>query len=319
MIAPPVPADEVRRLATLRSLDLLDTAPEERFDRITRLAQRLFDVPAALVSLIDEDRQWFKSSVGISTVQTAREVSFCGHTIASDDILLIPDTSLDKRFHDNPFVTGEPHVRFYVGCPLRVANGSRIGTLCLLDWNPREFSAEDRAILQDLAHMAEQELGAVQLAHVDELTQVPNRRGFQALAQHTLNECCRLELPVSMLFFDLDGFKAINDRFGHAEGDRALVAFTGALLDTFREPDVVGRLGGDEFAVLLSNRTEAEVSLALTHLEYALAIHNRTAAIGYTVRYSTGRVTADTSRHCAVEALLAEADALMYEHKRSRV
>lgn len=249
----PHPAHEATRLDTLRALNILDTSPEERFDRLTRLAKRLFGVPIALVSLVDADRQWFKSAQGLCATETPRDVSFCGHAILSDEVLLVPDALTDARFHDNPLVTGDPNVRFYAGCPLTVPNGSRLGTLCVIDRAPRDFDAADLELLRDLARMAEQELAAIQLATMDELTMLSNRRGFEALARHALGLCRRLARPASLLFLDLDGFKAINDTFGHAEGDRALADFARILSATFRESDVVGRLGGDEFAVLLTD------------------------------------------------------------------
>ena len=222
MHLPPIPGNESTRLETLRALNILDTSPEERFDRLTRLAKRLFGVPIALVSLVDADRQWFKSCVGLSASETSRDVSFCAHAIVSDEILTVPDTLADDRFHDNPLVTEAPNIRFYAGCPLTVPNGSKLGTLCLIDVKPRELDDEERELLRDLARMAEQELAAVQLATLDDLTLLSNRRGFSALAQHALNVCKRLNKPASLLFFDLNDFKQINDTFGHAEGDRAL-------------------------------------------------------------------------------------------------
>jgi diguanylate cyclase (GGDEF)-like protein len=318
MIAPPHLADEARRLTSLHRLKILDTAPEERFDRITRLAKTLFGMPAAAVTLIDRDRQWFKSSVGMSIVETARGVSFCGHTIASEDMLVVPDATLDARFEDNPLVTGEPRVRFYAGSPLWLPDGSKVGALCLLDWRPRAFSSEDRTLLKDLARMTELELGAFQAAQIDDLTGVPNRRDFQAQAQHTLNQCCGLRQPASMLFFELDSFKEINGRLGHAEGDRALVAFSAALREAFGEADVVGRIGGDDFAVLLSNCSQNTVSIALGRLRAAVDHCVQAGAIGYDLEYTTGEITPDTSRPCAVEALPAQADALAYERKHGR-
>src|SRR5690242_11997132 len=136
MQAPAKPKDEEQRLETLRALNILDTVPEERYDRLTRLAKRLFDVPIALVSIIDEDRQWFKSSMGVDAKETSREISFCGHAILGDEILEVPDATKDERFNDNPLVIENPNIRFYAGCPLAVANGSKIGTLCLIDDHP---------------------------------------------------------------------------------------------------------------------------------------------------------------------------------------
>jgi diguanylate cyclase (GGDEF)-like protein len=318
MLKPALPVNEATRLDTLRSLNILDTSPEERFDRLTRLAKRLFGVPIALISLVDADRQWFKSCQGLSASETSRDVSFCGHAILSDEVLMVPDATLDERFHDNPLVVGDPKIRFYAGCPLTVPNGSKLGTLCLIDQEPRELDEDDRKLLRDLARMAEQEIAAVQLATMDELTLLSNRRGFQALGQHALSLCARLSKPASMFFFDLDGFKTINDRFGHAEGDRALTSFGSLLMKTFRDSDVVGRLGGDEFVVLMTNSSAADSSIALQRLQHAVAEHNRTSQRGYEIRFSAGVLAYEPARHSSIDALLGEADALMYERKRAK-
>src|SRR5471030_178456 len=158
MKTPEIPTDEAKRIHALRAYNLLDTLPEERFDRLTRLARRLFDVPIALVSLVDAERQWFKSCVGLAASETGRDVSFCGHAILGDQILMVNDAALDERFHDNPLVVGDPNIRFYAGCPLTVGNGSKLGTLCLIDTRPRHLDDEERQLLRDLARMAEQEL-----------------------------------------------------------------------------------------------------------------------------------------------------------------
>src|SRR4029077_4595357 len=127
-IRPALPTDEERRLASLRQLSILDTPSEERFDRITRVAAAVGDVPIALVSLVDHDRQWFKSCHGLGLTETSREVSFCGHVVLSRAPLIVPDTLLDDRFADNPLVTGEPRVRFYAGFPIFYTDGSCLGT-----------------------------------------------------------------------------------------------------------------------------------------------------------------------------------------------
>ncbi|MEE3718943.1 sensor domain-containing diguanylate cyclase [Tumidithrix elongata RA019] len=318
MKVPDLPDNEALRIATLRSLNILDTKPEERFDRLTRLAKRLFGVPIALVSLVDTNRQWFKSSQGLETTETSREVSFCAHTILGDDVLIVNDTKLDERFYDNPLVTNEPKIRFYAGVPLVIPNGSRLGTLCLIDQDPRTLSDEDLELLRDLGHIAEQELAAVQLATMDELTQLSNRRGFIALALHALNLCKRLHKPASLFFFDLDLFKEINDRYGHAEGDRALIGFSKILKEAFRESDVIGRLGGDEFAVLLTNTDLTESQLILNRLDRIRADFNKQEARGYDICCSVGAIEFDASRHQSIEDLLQEADQLMYVQKQTK-
>ncbi|MGF6772550.1 diguanylate cyclase (GGDEF)-like protein [Paraburkholderia sp. GAS199] len=317
MHVPPTPINESARLDTLRALNILDTSPEERFDRLTRLAKRLFGVPIALVSLVDADRQWFKSCVGLSASETARDISFCAHAIVGDEILTVPDASIDVRFHDNPLVTSAPNIRFYAGCPLTVANGSKLGTLCLIDMKPRELDAEECDLLRDLARMAEQELAAVQLATLDDLTLLSNRRGFESLAQHALNVCKRLDKPASLLFFDLNDFKQINDTFGHAEGDRALTNFAEVLRHALRESDVIGRLGGDEFVALLTNSSSAETEEVTRRLKLALDVRNAEAQRGYEIRFSVGQIQYDPASHGSISELLAAADTAMYSHKQA--
>ncbi len=154
---PPLPEGEQERVRALHGLALLDTVPEERFDRYTRIAAALFDVPMAGVSLVDSDRQWFKSRVGLAS-ETPRDVAFCAHAILDENVLQVPDTLEDARFADNPLVSGSPHIRFYAGRPLSLADGSRIGTLCIIDQRPRYLDDEQLALLDDLAALVEAEL-----------------------------------------------------------------------------------------------------------------------------------------------------------------
>lgn len=158
MLRPRIPIEESQRLRALQELLILDTPAEERFDRITRLARRLFQVPVALISLVDHDRQWFKSRQGMAVRETARDISFCGHAILADGAFVVPDACEDERFRDNPLVTGDPHIRFYAGIPLKASDGSRVGTLCIVDHRPRRFSADEEQGLRDLSALVEEEL-----------------------------------------------------------------------------------------------------------------------------------------------------------------
>ena len=158
MIIADVPDNESERLAALWQLLCLDTPPEERFDRIVQYATVEFDVPIALMSLIDRDRQWFKAKVGIELCETSRGASLCSHAILDKRSMVVPDTHLDPRFADNPLVTGEPKIRFYAGAPLETQTGIRIGTLCLIDTKPRQFDAIDIAILETLRTLIVNEL-----------------------------------------------------------------------------------------------------------------------------------------------------------------
>ena len=158
MQTPAIPASEERRLTTLHSLGLLDSEPEARFDAITRVAARLFDVPIALISLVDANRQWFKSRQGLDATETPRDVSFCGHAINGDDVFLVPDACSDERFADNPLVQGEPRVRFYAGQPLAAPNGEKLGTLCLIDRKARALNGAQTALLKELGAWVEAEI-----------------------------------------------------------------------------------------------------------------------------------------------------------------
>lgn len=316
LLPPKKPGNESARLASLHGLGILDTSPDERFDRITRIAKRLFGVPIALVSLVDENRQWFKSRQGSDATETPREISFCGHAILSSDPLVVSDVLEDHRFRDNPLVVGAPKIRFYAGCPVALPDGARVGTLCLIDQLPRVLGEDDEAMLRDLAAIVERELAALQLATVDELTRIRNRRGFESACAHALKICRRLGQSASLFYLDLDRFKYINDNFGHLEGDLTLQRFALALSKTFRESDVTGRMGGDEFAVLVTNSSQEESELALQRLNLMLTSRALQATRTYEIKYSAGVVDFDPLRHDGIADLLAEADEEMYKEKR---
>ena len=318
MKTPEIPPNEVARLQTLRSFDILDTPQEERLDRLTRMARRLFDVPIALVSLVDKDRQWFKSRIGLTVSETPRDISFCGHSILGEEVFIIPDASSDERFQDNPLVIDKPNIRFYAGCPLRALNGTQMGTLCIIDDKPRDFSEADLSALTDLAAMAEQELAALQLAVLDELTEISNRRGFMTLVGYAICMCVRQKISASLVFFDLDKFKLINDTYGHSEGDRALVTFAKILHKTLRESDLVARIGGDEFAALLLDTPKASALDVILRLQARLDVYNDKSPHDYQIDFSFGVVDFDPKVHANVEALLADGDALMYECKQRK-
>lgn len=150
--------DEQARQDALAELEILDTPSEERFDRVTRLCTRLFGVPMALVTLLDAERQWFKSKQGLDVEQIPRRDSFCNLTLQQPDVVVIEDAHLDERFTDNPLVTGNPFIRFYAGHPLETKSGHRVGTLCILDNKPRMLSAQERDLLRDLALWVQKEL-----------------------------------------------------------------------------------------------------------------------------------------------------------------
>ncbi|MBE9611006.1 GAF domain-containing protein [Chitinilyticum piscinae] len=158
MQAPCLPDDEAERIANLRSLLILDTPPEQRFDNLTRVAAGFFRVPIAVVSLVDAERQWFKSTCGLDARETGRDVSFCGHAILDSGVMVVEDARSDPRFADNPLVTGGPMIRFYAGAPLKSSQGHNLGTLCLISPEPRQMDAVEIQMLQDLARLVVVEL-----------------------------------------------------------------------------------------------------------------------------------------------------------------
>jgi diguanylate cyclase (GGDEF)-like protein len=316
MQPPEKPKSEAERLHTLRALKILDSSHEERFDRVTRMATKMFDVPVSLVTLIDEDRQWFKSSQGVEVTETPRDISFCGHAINQDDVFVVADTLEDDRFLDNPFVTANPKIRFYAGYPLQLRPGINLGTLCILDTKPRTFSESEKELLKDFGAMIEQEIKSMQWATLDELTMLYSRRGFFTLAEHTRKLCIRKKMPMTFIFFDLDEFKLINDDYGHQEGDFVLIEFTQTMQKTFRESDILGRLGGDEFVMMLSGTDMDEVNALLSRFNEAVIEMNLRFNKPYSIKFSAGAVSFPYDTKLSLDDMIAKADSIMYVHKK---
>src|SRR5512137_1912318 len=143
----PTPSNEAKRLKVLWQYEVLDTVPEEVFDDLTELAARICEAPIALISLVDEKRQWFKSKVGITVTETSRDVSFCAHAINQGSLFVVPDATKDPRFADNPFVVSDPKIRFYAGAPLITPDDQALGTLCVIDKVPRQLRPEQKQAL----------------------------------------------------------------------------------------------------------------------------------------------------------------------------
>ena len=318
MTLPPTPPEEPRRIAALHALNILDTQPEESFDRITRLAQRLFGTQMATVSLIDTDRQWFKSAQGLGEPENSRDVSFCAHAILSSETTVVPDATRDERFADNPLVMGDPNIRFYAGHPVSAPGGEPLGTLCVIDDKPWEEADFDVEALRELAAMVEAEIASLSLAIGDELTGLANRRGFEMLGERLLAAARALELPLAVVYADLDNMKPINDRLGHEAGDRAIAEVAGLLEETLRSSDLIARLGGDEFCAVLVDVDPAGVEGALARVEEALARRNAKSDQEFDLSLSFGYETAAPDDERSLWDLTAAADAAMLEAKRRR-
>jgi diguanylate cyclase (GGDEF)-like protein len=310
------PRDVTERLCSLRALNILNSVLQERLDRLTRLAARAFNIPIVLISLIEKDRQWLKSSHGLKgKINVPNDVSFCGHAILQQGVFEVQDALNDPRFHNNPLLNSPAGLRFYAGQPIYSPSGHAIGTICLIDTRPRAMNDDDNALLKDLALMVECEISTLQLSTTDTLTGLPNRRGFMALAEHAHSCCKRTNQESTMLFFDLDKFKAINDMFGHGAGDDALKNFADALRKTFRVSDVMGRLGGDEFVVFLSDANKENTQVALARLRCEMVSSNENN-LDYNIEYSVGIAAVHPDSNITARALLKAADADMYNDKK---
>ncbi|MNM89511.1 Response regulator PleD [compost metagenome] len=276
MPACPLPADEALRQRTLDDMNLVDTPAEHYLDTLVRLTQDLAHVDTVLISLIDQDRQWFKARIGLEASETTRSVSFCGYAILGNDTLMVPDAQCDRRFDDNPLVLNAPYIRFYAGHPLRAGNGKAIGTLCMFDPQPRVLSEAQQANFRDLATLAEGYLQLRTLAQanhdlrlemdreqrkalLDPLTQLWNRGALTAFEDHERRLAEANGLHLGAVYADLDHFKSINDKYGHAGGDKVLCESARRLRAALRPDDLLVRHGGEEFVAILQVKDSEEL------------------------------------------------------------
>jgi diguanylate cyclase (GGDEF)-like protein len=318
MLTPAIPANERQRLKALRDMKVLDTPPEERFDRVTRLARQVFGTPIALVSLVDENRQWFKSRQGLDAEETPRDISFCGHAILDDRIMVVNDATRDERFCDNPLVCGNPNIRFYAGYPLAAPDGSRVGTLCVIDEKPRQISHDQLRLLRELGRMIEEELRTVSDATTDPATGLSSRRGFLAIADHLLAMCKRCEQPATLLMFHLQSLATIEAEHGRDESDTAAVEFAHLLMASFRDSDIVARICMDIFCVFLSGADLDGADPARFRLEEHLGIRNREPGQPYTLEVDTHAVAFKAGRHADAEALLNDGEVRVLDAREER-
>jgi diguanylate cyclase (GGDEF)-like protein len=314
------------------SLGIMNTPAEERFDRITRMAARVLNTPFALVSLVADDRQWFKSAHGIAASSSPRDVSFCGHTIGSDGPMIVESMLDDPRFFDNPLVLDGPRIRAYAGQSISVGEARhRVGTLCVLDVEPRQFSAEDVSSLRDLAAIVEDEIARGVLsdmqdelerrALVDPLTRLWNRGAIMDLLEKELARA-RRGTPISVGMIDADNFKRVNDTYGHPVGDEVLRELALRIRASIRECDEAGRYGGEEFLVLLSNCDERYAHVAGERIRAAIAARPFTTAAGAIEMTVSVGLTTYGPEPTPCDALVAACDRALYVAKgngRNRV
>ncbi|KXF82037.1 GAF domain-containing protein [Enterovibrio coralii] len=300
--------DESQRLVTLQLFGLLDTLPEERFDRITRMAKRLFNVEMSLVSLVDSGRQWFKSAQGLDAKETPRDISFCGHAILGDEPFIVSDASTDARFSDNPLVQGHPNIRFYAGCPIKAPNGLPLGTLCVIDDKPRDVTDEDLEALIDLGQLVENEIAMAESQSIDAISGISNRNGFIELAQQTLQVCQRSNLNASLLCLTLTSLQTDS-----ALREKQLYGFARVLENAFRESDIFAHLADGKFVILLSNANKKQVSEVMCRFDNEVTSFNAQHADELEIEYFFGVVPYEPTLHASIHSLMAEAEDLMQQ------
>lgn len=347
MSRPPLPDNEEARLAALRSFDILDTEPEKAFDDLVAIAAGICAVPMASVTLIDRDRQWFKARLGMDGEnETVRDTAFCAHAILQPDVVtVVDDATQDARFSDNPLVLEADGIRFYAGAPLVTPEGFALGTLCVIDTQPRKMEAfqltalqalsrqvahllELRRVSRDLSlQLREREWYEQQLQHyqqeleqqnadlteqtrTDPLTGLPNRRAFAVALGAALETSAREGSPCAIAVLDVDHFKTVNDLHGHDEGDRVLSALSDLLKAQFAGRGMAARYGGEEFVILMPATTLDEARLHCEYVRQSVGL----LAIGLPITVSIG-LTACRSGD-SPDDLFKRADEALYEAKR---
>lgn len=333
----PVTDDEEERVAALHALHLLDTPFEERFDRIARIAQRVFDVPTVMINLVDRDRQWAKSTLGTELHELPREHSFCTFTIHQSKPLVVTDARADTRFMYNPLVTtDEDPIRFYAGQPLHAPDGHPVGALCIIDAMPREVDAEELQLLSDLAQMVENELHLFRLSEIqkqlimeldaaerraliDPLTHLWNRAAIFDILQREWERGQQEGYSIGVILVDVDHFKMINDTYGHPTGDTVLRTLSQQIRKAVRAADAVGRYGGEEFMIVLAHCNRASTQRIANKVCHHIADLPVQAGerLQLSVTISGGAVSTDQQPDATPAELISAADMALYHAKRN--
>jgi diguanylate cyclase (GGDEF)-like protein len=332
MLSVPIPPNEAERQEALDRMELLDTPADPYLDALTRLARDLFQVKMALVSLVDRDRQWFKSRQGLDAAETPRSLSYCSQAVLRNEPLIVEDSQADVRFARTELARNTPDVRFYAGWPLHNADGLPLGTLCLADPKPRAFGKQDIFKLRDLAYLAEHYLHLQHCSQqasdlrdalsreqrkgmLDALTQLWNRAGLLHFLPLEQAAAERHQLRLGLIYCDLDHFKQVNDRYGHDGGDHVLWESARRMSAAVRPQDVVTRNGGEEFVILSQVHDEQELLQIAERIRLAIASQPMTL--------ENGEVPQTASLGCALLAPdespvegLKRADQALYRAKR---
>ncbi|MDB5597488.1 MAG: sensor diguanylate cyclase [Hyphomicrobiales bacterium] len=309
--------DEQGRLSALRRYQVLDTAVEPQFETVITLVKQIFSVPMCAVSLIDSDRQWFKAKRGLELTETARDIAFCDYTIRSEAPLLVDDALCDVRFANNPLVSGPPFIRSYAGVPLTSPEGYNIGSLCVIDTAPRHLGSAETDVLVNFGKLIVELLELREIASVDGLTNALTRGAWLKLAAAELSRSYRYNRSASIVMLDVDHFKAINDRYGHAAGDEVLQLLSSHCMEQLRLGDAFGRIGGEEFAILLLESDLREAMASAERLRQCISrIRWSHVEQSGCITASFGVASSDNMLR-SVTSMLTCADQALYAAKRN--
>jgi diguanylate cyclase (GGDEF)-like protein len=318
------------------TLNLINAPIEKRFERITRLAKKIYNVKIAGINFLDEQYVWVKSIQGLDTYETSSDVTFCRYTVLRDRILTIPDALKDPRFSNNPYVINEPYIRFYAGYPLKIGSNKIVGTFCIVDTAPRTFSLEERSYFKDLGELVENEINNTTRSHIqqqmlqelntvkrnaltDTLTKLWNRRALNTFLEHLLSTSQKKKNLFGFAILDIDNFKQINDKFGHLRGDQALKIVAKCMLQSIREEDVVGRWGGEEFVIMVESDNKDHIKNIAERVRTSIS-REKIEITPDNFIYLTvtiGLVIIENKAINIADKVLALADTALYEGKKS--
>ena len=304
-----LPENEASRVATLRSLGILDTPREDRFDQYTRITARIFDMPIALINLVDRNRQWFKSAEGIDSDETPRNISFCGHAILGDSVFEVRNARRDPRFRDNPLVLEPPHVRFYAGAPLEAPDGHKLGTLCIIDSVPRQLSDDEKTMLKNLADMVVGEMMRDADAEADRAD-----RATQTITGAEFFDSIPAERGLSVLLFDIDDVLASHDDENSGLSPGAI--FAKLLRVHFPTAPSIAHIGDYHFCVLLNADKDFDEVLAISRL-CSNAKDLLCFADGHdSLTPFVGRIQYNSNKYVSVDDMRRDADGMFLRHER---
>jgi diguanylate cyclase (GGDEF)-like protein len=336
------PSSESERINALLRYQILDTPPEDAFDRITALVAQLLNIPIVVASLVDTDRIWFKSHHGMAISKVERVPGLCDSAILGNEPYIISDALNDPRSVENPLVTGEFGLRFYAAIPLQTHDHYNLGTLSCVDFTPRTITEEQIGILKIFAQVImdqmELRLAArrvdelhqnlidahealkIQASH-DSLTKIWNRGAIMELLSQTLGRSQREKLPLSVMVIDIDFFKKVNDTYGHPVGDEVLIAVVNRLQQVFRNSDFIGRMGGEEFLCVMYPCNREEASRIAERCRQAVCTllipSGKDPESNLNVTISGGFFSTDQCLDIAAQVIIQKADDALYISKHN--